>query len=115
MEKYKKYWLRRKRLTRASRFSTSNIFSYLGLLTLVGYIFYQLIILNKSLDDKADLTMPLIVMSIFLVLSGLAKIKDKRAIDDTNLRVIRGNEAVRSGIEMAIFGIAMALIVLLWK
>ncbi len=118
MERYKKYWLRRRRLARVSRFSTSNIFAYIGLLTLGGYIVYQVVILHKSLNDKVDLSdfkVPLIAMCIFIILGGLAKIKDKRAIDEIDLRVIRGNEAIKSGIEIIIFGVAMALIVLFWK
>lgn len=96
-------------------FSPSEIFIYLSLLSFGGYFFYHLVILHKSLQDSVDLEIPLIIMSIFIALSGLAKIIDKRTVDGENLRVIRGKAAVKTGIEQAVFGIFIALITLFMR
>lgn len=111
IQRYKKYWARRKRLAKAWMFSASNIFAYLGLLAFAGCFFYQLVILHKPLQDKGDIKMPLLIMAIFITLSGLAIVWEKRTVDSTHLRVVRGKEAIMSGIQLAVFGVFMALLI----
>jgi TRAP-type C4-dicarboxylate transport system permease small subunit len=113
LKRDKKSWLRRRKLSMVSMFSASNIFIYFGLLSFGGYFLYQFFILHKSSNDQVDITIPFVIMCVFMMLSGLAMIKDQRTVDGQHTRVIRGKEAVRAGVEMIVFGIIM-VILFLW-
>ena len=115
VKRFKKHSLKRKRFERVERFSLSNIFIYLGLLVFLGYFCYQILMQRVSVDDKVDLSSLLIVLCVFIVLSGIATIIAKRTIDYSNLRVIRGNQAILSGVKMVIFGIFLIFLIMFGK
>jgi hypothetical protein len=111
MSNSKKRWSRRLKLLRLDACSPSNALSWLNLALFLGYFFVQSVIFGKEEINKVEAGTILVICSLLITLSGLAVIIKKRRVGGLGSHVIRGKEAVSSGLTEIIGGLILAILI----